>query len=250
MKLIHIQLLFFITSYVLFSGCKQKSPNEIHIDGHSHHIKIHYDTLCIMKENLTIVGGSPSDFSILNDSSYLLSIGKDLLLYNKQGEQTKIVGNYGEGPGEYLSPDRLFVSSKFIYVWCKQLLKLITYDLTGHFVKEYRFDKTAIVDFAIWEDQYVCFLLDGHVENKKISIYNLSNGKEIKTICHENKTDDILFISKFAGGLSVNQNRFSWIYPSKLQIHSFEQNLIIHSFLCLYYVLYYILLNIVLLCYF
>lgn len=182
-------------------------------------IELPAETECSLQENIFVVGGSPSDLAFFRDSSFLLSIGRDLVWYNKEGIQLKKFGQYGEGPGEYFLPDKFYITSDYVYVWCKESLKLIIYDLEGNFINEHRFVKHAIQNFVVWKDKYICFLLDGTVEDKRIDIYEIEKEKPVWSAYYRNGIDDILSISSFSGGIAVVNNKLSWCYPSSIKLH-------------------------------
>lgn len=221
MRLLHLYI--FILSLLVY-GCNSPSGN-LSIDKITSHqfINPSIDTICTPKENLFLLGGAPADIGFINDN-FLLAIGSHLVLYNNNGMQIKEFGRYGSGPGEYIKPSKLYISSKNIYIWCEQSLKLLVYDLNGNYITEHKCIQHAIKNFIVWKDKYVCFLIYGHPENKRIDIYNIKNQKHIRTIKQDDNTDDILAIANLSGGIFAMNDTLYWCNPSSTAIYNLSLN--------------------------
>lgn len=214
-------LLLLIFAPLMFC-CNSRVNNESVEIKDSEYIGLPIETMCVLRENLFVIGGLPSDLAFFKDSSFLLSVGRDLVLYDKEGSQMKRFGQYGEGPGEYMLPEKLCITSKYVYVWCKESLKLLMYDLDGNFVNEYRYFKHAIQNFVVWEDKYVCFLLNGDIEDKRIDVYEIEKNRSVWAAYHKNNVDDIFSVSSFSGGITIVDNKLYWCYPSSICLYEYD----------------------------
>lgn len=226
MRLLHLYI--FILSLLVY-GCNNPSSNPARGKIVSHQfLNASIDTICAPKENLFVLGGAPTDIVFINNN-FLLAIGSHLVLYDNNGMQIKEFGEYGSGPGEYIKPSKLYISSKNIYVWCEQSLKLLIYDLNGNYITEHKYIQHAIKNFTVWKDKYVCFLIYGHPENKRIDIYDIESQKHIRTINQDDDSDDILAIANLSGGIFTMDDTLYWCNPSSTKIYNLPLNNPKHS---------------------
>lgn len=211
-------LIITITIFFVLS-CK----NEKTVTDYTFSDSFYVDSLiysCLLEENIDLIGKTISDFQLLTDSTFLLVSRKNVYIYSKNGVQLGLVGKAGDGPHQYLSPDKIYVSEKYVYIWCRAQRKVFVYTKTGKYISEYSTESQSILTFSIYKDQFLCCLLEGTEEDKIIDIYDLQNLKSVKSIYSEDQQDRLLSLAQFSGGLVLSNDMLYWSVPSKLTLHA------------------------------
>lgn len=207
--------LMFIVVVFMICSCGKK-------DHQNPELQVCTDTVCVLKENKYLVGGKPNDLIVLNDSLMAILYGKDLVVYNLEGEQIDKVGKHGIGPQEYISPQCMYYDGGNLYLWCATTLKLLKYDHFGNFISATPALKMAIKDFAIYNDRFACLYHGRGIDGRMITIYDMELEKEIKVIKNERDGDDILYIARHSGGICLIDSILYYAYPDKIQLYSYN----------------------------
>lgn len=213
---------------ILFLSCSEnnKQINEItfeNIQMKNNSVDMVCDSL---KENINFLNNTINDFSILSDSLFVITNGKNVYIYDFNGKQIKSIGAYGKGPSEYISANQLFISNDYIYIWCSTLLKLILYDKNGNYVKEYKEFGFAIQKFVVLNEKYIYFYISGNSENdKNIKIYDILQNKFINEFGTITEEDKLLFLNNNNGAICTNNtDAVFYSAPSSMIISSIYEN--------------------------
>ena len=177
-----------------------------------------YEFICKLNENIGFIDGKVNDFSMLTDTTFILSNNSRIYLYNINGEQIQTIGLQGRALGEYISANKLYISDNYIYVWCAMSLKLIVYDKNGDFIKEYNGFDSSITRFVVLNDKTVYFY--GNGDQKHIKIYDLTNKKYISQFGNYSDADRLLLFNSLTAGICINNNEVLYLEPSKLIVSS------------------------------
>jgi len=182
----------------------------------------------------------PVDFKVSKRGEIFFIDSKTgkVLKYSKYGKFEKYIGNKGQGPGEYILPQRLFLSESKLYVYDGMLRKINTYKLKGEYVntldigKDLAMSSDFYVDkdenvFAIWIDYSKNHRLDtvGKIMPKENIFEKIKILKKVKIksavmggVLHEYSPK--LFLRVFSGGLVYcnNMERAVYFYDLKKDI--------------------------------
>lgn len=95
------------------------------------------------------------------DSSILIldrDISKKVMLFSKNGKFERIIGSYGEGPGQYKKPQDIYCdkASNNIIIYCREMRKLMYFHPNGSFIHE-KFIGLDFRSFIKIKDNYLCF---------------------------------------------------------------------------------------------
>ena len=164
-----------------------------------------------LEENLDLLGDVILDCKLVTDTTFLLISRNKVFLYLNNGVQKSIIGNTGNGPGEYISPDNVYVSNKFIYIWCRIKNKILVYSKDGVFIKDYLINVSSLSEFVIYKDRLLCCLYSNSFtgENKIVEIFDLETMFSIKKYNTERQEDFLLAVAHSAGGLSIVDDTIS-----------------------------------------
>ena len=97
------------------------------------------------------------------------------LLFSRQGEFLRHIGNKGQGPREYvLEPSRLYIDEESNMIYLSSIFELLAYRITGEFVKKLNLNELTkkagisrnLWNVTYWKDDLFCSNVD------------LSTGKE------------------------------------------------------------------------
>jgi hypothetical protein len=105
------------------------------------YIKLEKTPACILPEAGIVTGNMWGEKLVLQSHMHNAN---QIYLFNRVGEFETKIGNYGEGPGEYLSPYvQLDTLNEIIYVLDRARSRLISYDYTGKLLKDF-----SVPDFS------------------------------------------------------------------------------------------------------
>ena len=185
--------------------------------------------VCQLSED-SIFLGQIKDFTLLNDTSFVVVDGRGSYLYHISGTLQKQFGNSGRAEGEMLSPSLVYATPKFVYIWCSTLMKLLVFDHESHFITELSDLKIGVTKFIVdANDENVCFYTNGitvQLENKVIdvvAIYNISQ-KTLMKYGERKNEDEVLSVWSNSGGLYTDNNRLIYLHPGNLIIYDFDLN--------------------------
>ena len=127
-----------------------------------------------------VLGGSENPSGLANDSSQLVwgvvglarlpdgrvailsSENKRLMLFEPSGELSRIVGGPGEGPGEFIRPERLqFLPPDTLVVWDHFLTAIDYFDSSGNLLRERSVDYAKLREHGAWGESRRIPLPDG-----------------------------------------------------------------------------------------
>lgn len=211
-----IRLLFYL---LLFYCCKRTDNNNVILlsDINSN---ITYDSICILKENIDMLGNICS-FSFIDSNHFVISTTSpdpSLFIYNCQGIQEKKIKRFGRGPGEYIEPAIIHVFNNYIYIWCSKQLKLIKLDLKGRFIEEYKDLKKAIKDFSI-QNENIIFYVAGGFDEALIEIHHIRQRNNIDYIGKPSNEHLVLNLTERAGGLVLIDDSIYYTSTDALNIY-------------------------------
>ncbi|WP_339698777.1 6-bladed beta-propeller [uncultured Roseivirga sp.] len=170
--------------------------------------------------------GVISSFAFVTKSSFVVSTkGGAVVTYDLNGNRINSFSNIGTGPFEYLSPSKIKVYDKKIYVWCSQQLKLIVFDLNGKPLEEYNRFSTAIKDFVVVNDELYFFMSGGSLYSL-IEVYNLDSQEVIAYYGEEDRESEILSMLTCSGGLATRNGNIYFSSVGKLGIEKIQNGAI------------------------
>lgn len=177
-------------------------------------------------ENLDLLDDVILDCKLVTDTTFLLISRDKVFLYHNNGVQKRIVGNKGEGPGEYLSPDNVYVSDNYIYIWCRIKNKILVYSIEGNFLNDYLINVSSLSEFVVYKDRLLCCLYSNSFtgENKIVEIFDLKTMRSLKKYKTNRQEDFLLSVAHSAGGLSLVDDKLIWCSPSCLSLHVQDLN--------------------------
>jgi len=174
----------------------------------------------------------PVEFKVSREGKIFFIDSKTgkVLKYSKYGKFEKYIGRKGQGPGEYIAPQKLFLSKSKLYVYDGLSRKIHIYKLTGEYIKtldigkivalfsDFYVDKNNNV-YALWIDysgEEIRYVV-GKFDFKKRSIEKIKILKREKIkravmggISHE--YSQRLFFRVFPGGFVYGDNMDRTIY--------------------------------------
>lgn len=179
-----------------------------------------------LEENLDLLDDVILDCKSVSDTTFLLISSDKIFLYLNNGMQKCIVGNKGEGPGEYLSPDNVYVSDNYIYIWCRIKNRIFVYSKEGEFLKDYLINVSSLSEFVIYQDRLLCCLYSDSLtgENIIVEIFDLETMHSLKKYKTNRQEDFLLSVAHSAGGLSLVDDKLIWCSPSYLSLHVQDLN--------------------------
>ncbi len=174
----------------------------------------------------------PVDFKVSRKGKIFFIDSKTgkVLKYSEKGKFEKYIGRKGQGPGEYIAPQKLFLSESKLYVYDGLSRKIHIYKLTGEYIRtldigkivalfsDFYVDKNNNV-YALWIDysgeeiRYVVGKFDFKKRNiEKIKILKREKIKKavMGGISHE--YSQRLFFRIFPGGFVYGDNMDRTIY--------------------------------------
>lgn len=208
-------------SLFILLGCAQNSidvDNEIVFDQNIMDTT-DGDFVCRLKENIDFIGNNISDFTLLNDTSFVVLSAGNVFLYNEKGDQLKIINKIGSGPAECLTPASVYISENNIYIWCSSLLKILVYDMSGEYITQYTGFNRAISKFIVFKDKYVCLFTVGDNGREILRVYDILKNKIVGSFGEFGQEDILLSRAEHSGGVCVVGNNILYSYPSSLNIH-------------------------------
>src|SRR5690554_1040037 len=122
MKKEALKILSLLLTISFMISCTEKKDNEnvIYLKReNTPEIKVDYLKITDLSNDPNIIG-VVNAVDIINDSSLVVSTTSppQVIIYNRNGNQTQEIGKTGRGPNEYISPSIVKYSQGKIYVWC------------------------------------------------------------------------------------------------------------------------------------
>ncbi len=212
-------LLLFLLVFILIScGTPDKDSGAIVFSQESAKRELSAIDICHLSENRALLGGNLYDIAFLSDTSFVLANDKQVIIYNTNGEQLKVVGSNGRGPGEYVSASNLFVSDKYIYVWCSMSSKLLAYDKAGKYMASYSGFKAAVKKFVVLNDEVVYFYTVNRVGKSLVKVYDLKSSRFIDGLGVVSLADVVLSLRPSIGGICVDNGKVLFVPAGELSV--------------------------------
>ena len=226
MREIKYLFLLFVGSALVSCGQTEKFERTISFDRNLIETK-GAEFVCRLSED-SILLGNITDFTLLNDTSFVVADGKGAYLYHISGLLKKQFGHAGQARGEMISPNHVFATSNFVYVWCSTSMKVLVFDHEANFKDEFpRFERSAKKIFVDSNDE-VLYLYTSGIFNKNsnkvddvITIYRMKENSSIK-IGERSSEDEVISIVNNSGGLFAGTNHLIYLHPGNLVIHDFD----------------------------
>jgi hypothetical protein len=170
------------------------------------------------------------NFTILNDTSFVVTDGRGVYLYHISGTLRKQLGNSGQARGEMISPNLVYATSNFVYIWCTSLMKFLIFDHEANFKNELSGFKRAVKKFTVnSSDEILYSYTSGFVsdsENKMIDVIDVYNIAEesSKKYGERGPEDEVLSTFANSSGLYAGTDRLIYLHPGNLIIHDLDLN--------------------------
>jgi hypothetical protein len=205
-------------------GCKNKKMKDpigcdaIEVDSNYRESIISEKSICILNENINLLGGIHS-FDFIDEDNFVVSTvnPSSIFIYNINGEQIREINKVGSGTNEYITPSVVRVYDNKIYVWCSMQLKLIVYDLMGNALNEYIFFDKSINHFIPFKSHVVMYFTGGY-RNKFIKVYDLKEGKMVYETGAVTNEHIMLTLKDISGGIAVSNSDIYYCSPDKISI--------------------------------
>ena len=227
----------FLFLWILVASCTQtgKGKKEVTLSFDKNIIGTNKPELVCQLVEDSVLLGEIKDFSFLNDTSFVVVDGHGAYLYHTSGTLIKQFGYSGRAGGEMLSPSSVFVTSKFVYIWCSTLMKILIFDHETYFKDELSGFERAVHKFVVAPNDEMLFLYTSGFyddsENKTVNVINIYSIAERTTKkLHGERTgkDEVLSVWQNSGGLYAGVNRIVYLHPGNLTIHDLEVNSMKH----------------------
>ena len=170
------------------------------------------------------------DFTVIDDSSFVVVDRNGAYLYCISGSFKKQFGNRGQAEGEMISPSLVYATSGFVYIWCTSLMKLTVFDHEANFKYELSGFKRGVKKFIVNPSDEILYLYtSGYLDDSEnkvidvIDIYNIAE-KSSKQYGERGPEDEVLSTFSNSGGLCVDTDRFIYLHPGHLIINDFDLN--------------------------
>lgn len=213
---------YILLVFLFFTCCSEKTK-ETHPFFPTDSINNKINTICL-NENLDFLGNTVSDFLIFNDSTYLISTPFAVYIYSKKGVQIRTIGEQGEGPDKYLNIGEVCLTENYVYIWCQIKQRLFVYDREGTYLTTYPLPRRMIISMCVYQDRYLCCMLDGSHDNKIIEIYDLYESESLRSVSLYSKETRLLSCAQTAGDIEIRKNILYWSIPSELSLYSLDLN--------------------------
>ncbi len=131
---------------ILISSCS--GNNLIPVPDYNGEIEeLEAELVCTIRDGKFKVGNVTS-LAVVDDSTFAIVADYDkVLLYDKAGEQKRIVGRKGRADNEYLFPGPVRAEGGKIYVWSAQTLRFNIYGPDCKYERSVSYD-SAVMDFV------------------------------------------------------------------------------------------------------
>jgi hypothetical protein len=217
-KLIVVCLSLIVTLCV---SCSRKSDPNTDVGKDTHNLK--YQKICSLKENLFLIGNIES-FDIIDNEHFVVATSKpsNVIIFDKNGQQVKKIGNEGKGPFEYQNPNIIQIHNDKIYVWDADQLKLIVYDNLGNSIEEYNDFKVAIDNFKIIKN-LACFYFGGGFSGM-IGVYDLSKKQYVFKGGNTSEEHLLLNLNRGAGGMTLFNEGMVYMSADQLSLNYLDLN--------------------------
>jgi hypothetical protein len=209
----NFKILIFCLITTLCVSCSKKSDTSIKVG--KGNASLEYEKISSLNEDLFLFGNIES-FNFIDDEHFVVTTSKpsDVIIFNKNGQQVKKIGNIGRGPFEYQKPKITRVYNNKIFVWDDDFLKLIVYDKDGNSIKEYGGFKVAIEDFIVTKN-YVCFYFGGGFSGM-VGIYDLIKEQYVYRGGEPSEEHLLLSLNRGPGGMSIFREGLIYISADEL----------------------------------
>ena len=227
-NIIDILILFLLIA----SGCQKTVQFEKEIIFEQNKVNTKSPELvCQISEENALIGYI-ANFTILNDTTFVVVTGTDAYLYHISGTFLKKFGNRGQAKGEMISPTLVYATSDFVYIWCASLLKFLIFDFEANFIKEISGFNRALKKFVVNPSNEILYLYTSgyviHSENKTIDIiyiYNITEESSRK-FAERGPEDQILYSYRNSSGFYVETDididRLIFLHPGNLIVHDYN----------------------------
>lgn len=180
------------------------------------------DSITVLDETSKILS-HPASYTFISENKFALATQQgEIAIYNLNGKRSFSFKNIGTGPLEYLDPGFIKFYNNHLYVWCKQLLKIVVFDPSGIPLKEYTGFPSAIRGFEI-SDNKAYFYHSGAYNSPLIEIYDLESLEFISEIGSNSKESALLTMLPCAGGLNIIEGNVYYMAPGELELHQFSE---------------------------
>ena len=221
-------LSFFAGIMVVSCAPKDKSDRVLSFDRNLVNTK-DPELVCQLSEDSVLLKDIVN-FTVLNDTSFVVTDGQGVYLYHISGVFKKQLGKKGQAGGEMISPSHIYATSDFVYIWCSSLMKFLIFDHEANFIKELSGFKRAVKKFIVNPSNEILYIYTSgffdDVENKTndvIDIYNIAD-ESSKKYGERGPEDEVLSTWRNSGGLYIDADRLIYIHPGNLTIYDLDLN--------------------------
>jgi len=170
------------------------------------------------------------DFTVIDDSSFVVVDRNGAYLYHISGYLKKQLGNRGQAEGEMISPSLVYSTSDYVYIWCTSLMKLLVFDHEANFKYELSGFKRSVKKFIVNSSDEILYLYTSGFlndsENKVydvVDVFNIAE-KSSKQYGERGPEDEILSTYINSGGLYVDTDQLIYLHPGHLIINILDLN--------------------------
>lgn len=162
------------------------------------------------------------DFIVLDNF-----INRQILVFDKDGQQKAEIGKQGKNPGEYMFPDCLYYNENLdkYYVYDGDLLKIIIYDSNFRFESEFQIP-LFLESIVVTDDERLFCYTSGAATRKgpeKVIYECNQDGKIVNKFCDMTKKYNPLIETK-ALGVILDNNFLYVITPYEYVLNKYDLN--------------------------
>jgi len=213
---------------IVLTGCGQKDKSERVISFDRNLVNTQKaELVCQISEKSAFLGNI-TNFTILNDTSFVILDSKGAYLYHTSGAFKKRFGTSGRASGEMISPSYVYATSDLVYIWCASLMKFLIFDHEANFKKELTGFKRATSKFVVDSSDQILYIYTSgflnETETKKfdvIDVYNIAENSS-KKYGEQSPEDMVMNSWQKAVGLCIDKNRLIYLHPGNLIIYDLD----------------------------
>lgn len=144
-----------------------------------------------------------------------------VILYDIDGNQVRILGNIGRGPFEFVKSSTIHIKDGKITLWDHGQLKFVQFDIDGNPLLEITDFRYNIRDFAV-VDENIFIYNSGNFDGPIVEKYSIKNNRFEEQWGEPSEEHKVLMLQSKAGDLLYHKNHIYFVSPASLEINKID----------------------------